>query len=320
MAEPRPKRYPPPEFPPRRPALFAKTPPAIFGPILGLIGLGLALRGIAPIEGLAELVLGLVSGLWLFAVVAIKVKVWRRFSVLWEDLRPLPGRAGLAAGSMTGMAMAGVIAPYAPGLAIAVALASVVAHLVLAGMVLRVMARAEGPEVNPTWQLSFTGPIVAALPLIALGQRQIGLVLVLAATGTALAIWALSLRQLWREEPPAPLRPLLAIHLSPAALLSLGYGALGVPEAQLGFLVVAVVIALALMARMRWLLASGVTPVWGALTFPLAALAQALLVWEPLLGQAVTLVACGVIPWIAWRVLKLWPGGQLAARTNAAEA
>ena len=41
---PRPKRYPPPEFPPRRAKLFAKTPPAIFSPMLGVLGLALALR------------------------------------------------------------------------------------------------------------------------------------------------------------------------------------------------------------------------------------------------------------------------------------
>ena len=39
----RPKRYPPPEFPPRRAKLFARTPPAIFPPILGLLGLAAAL-------------------------------------------------------------------------------------------------------------------------------------------------------------------------------------------------------------------------------------------------------------------------------------
>ena len=42
--EPRPKRYPPPEFPPRRQALFARTPPAIFPPILGFLALALAVR------------------------------------------------------------------------------------------------------------------------------------------------------------------------------------------------------------------------------------------------------------------------------------
>ena len=40
----RPKRFPPPEFPPRRPKLFARTPPAVFPSILGLLGLAGAVR------------------------------------------------------------------------------------------------------------------------------------------------------------------------------------------------------------------------------------------------------------------------------------
>ena len=40
----RPRAYPAPEFPPRKPKLFARTPPAIFPSLLGLLGLGLAAR------------------------------------------------------------------------------------------------------------------------------------------------------------------------------------------------------------------------------------------------------------------------------------
>ena len=40
---PRPKRYPPPEFPPRRAPAFARTPPAIFPVLLGLCGLAFGL-------------------------------------------------------------------------------------------------------------------------------------------------------------------------------------------------------------------------------------------------------------------------------------
>jgi tellurite resistance protein len=66
-----------------------------------------------------------------------------------------------------------------------------------------------------------------------------------------------------------------------------------------------------------------VTPMWGALTFPLAALAASLLrgggVWQTV-GIGLTVVALGVIPLILWWMLKRWPGGKLAAVTNAAEA
>ena len=99
--EPRPKRYPPPEFPPRRPALFARTPPAIFPPILGLLGLVLALRlAVARLggdPGPADLVAGVAVALWGFATFAYLGKLARRPAVVLEDLRVLPGRSGLAA-------------------------------------------------------------------------------------------------------------------------------------------------------------------------------------------------------------------------------
>ena len=71
------------------------------------------------------------------------------------------------------------------------------------------------------------------------------------------------------------------------------------------------------------MVAAGVSPLWGAFTFPLAALASAMLVaggawfWP---GLALVLIGLGVIPAILWWVLKRWPGGKLAAVTNAAEA
>jgi tellurite resistance protein len=309
-----------------RPGLFATTPPVIFAPILGLAGLGLALREASVQlgwgQGLVDLALGLITGLWLFAVVAIKVKVWRRFGVLLQDLRPLPGRAGLAAGAMSGMAMGAVLAPLAPGLALVLILGSVLAHFCLAGLTLWVM-RAQGPEgriVNPTWMMSFVGPVVAVAPLARLGQTGLAEAILWTVLPIALVIWALSARQLWREVPPVALRPLLAIHVAPASLLSLGFEALGHPGAQLVFLALAMGLALMLIAAGRWVLAGGVSAIWGSLTFPMAALAQALLLAWPEAGIVASALALGVIPWIAWRVLKLWPGGRLAQLTGAAEA
>ena len=119
--EPRPKRFPPPEFPPRRTAAFAKTPPAIFPPILGLIGLAIALRlalgQLALDPGVGDLLAGVAVALWLFAAFAYGVKLLRRPGVVTEDLRVLLGRSGLAAMSMGGMAAATLIAPHAPEVA-----------------------------------------------------------------------------------------------------------------------------------------------------------------------------------------------------------
>ena len=226
----RPKPYPPPEFPPRQPKLFARTPPAIFPPILGLLGLAAALRlalgrlGIDP--GPGDLLAGVAVALWTFAALALGWG-WLAEALFW-----------------------------------------------------------------------------ATLPM-------------------ALAIWAFSLRQFARAAPPAPLRPLLAIHLAPAALFATVAGLLARQEFGVMFAGLGLVYAILLVAAGRWLLEAGVTAMWGAFTFPLAALAMALLVtggvwlWP---GIGVTGLGLVAIPWILWWILKRWPGGKLATVTNAAEA
>lgn len=325
----RPKTYPAPEFPPRKPALFARTPPAIFPPILGLIGLGLLLRKVAggaePLAGVAELGLGLVAALWVLAIVALKAKALRRLSVLAEDMRPLPGRAGLAAATVSGMLMAAVLVPYAPGVALVLAFAALLAHAILAGILIATLRALppEAREVNPGWHLSFVGFIVAAVPLAALGYLSTATAILYGTATIALAIWAVSAAQLLRRIPPAPLRPMLAIHLAPAALICTVATATGHPLLAQAAAALGAVILLALVGAGRWVLAAGFSPMWGALTFPLAAYATALTglggAWT-LAGQALAVAATLAIPPIAWNILKLWPGGRLAEKTNAAEA
>lgn len=329
----RPRAYPAPEFPPRKPKLFAKTPPAIFPVILGLLGLGLALRkgmavlGLADglLAGLAEAALGALLALWLFAVAALVAKALRRFGSLGEDMKVLPGRAGLAAASMSGMAAAAVLVPYAPRLAAFLAFAAFVAHGLLALLLIATLARlpAEARGVNPALHLAFVGFIVAAVPLAQLGQTGLAMAILWPSMGMAALIWGISLAQLIRSIPPAPLRPLLAIHLAPAALFTTVAALTGQMILAQSFAAFGAVILLALLAALRWITAAGLSPLWGAFTFPLAAYASALLtlggVWTwP--GLAVLALALAAVPAIAWQVLKLWPGGRLAARTNAAEA
>ena len=101
-----------------------------------------------------------------------------------------------------------------------------------------------------------------------------------------------------------------------------GHGG-GQPGPALAFAGLALVLLLALLAAGRWVMESGFSPLWGAFTFPLAALASALLAQDGLFlwtGLAVLAAAVGFVPYVLWQVLKLWPGGRLAAKTNAAEA
>lgn len=337
MSEPvkdrRPRAYPAPEFPPRKPKLFARTPPAIFPVILGLLGLGLAARkgagvlglGETPLGGLVEAALGALLMLWALAIVALAVKLIRRPGVLAEDMKVLPGRAGLAAATMTGMAVAAVLVPYAPQLALAVALASLVAHGVLAIVLIVVLTRLppEARMVSPAFHLAFVAFILGAVPLAQLGWVQTATVIFWITLAIAVVIWAISLVQLIRSTPPAPLRPLLAIHLAPAALFSLVAGVIGLPILATGFAALGMAILLALLAAARWVTSAGFSPLWGAFTFPLTALASALLslggIWDAP-GIVLLALALGVVPGIAWNVLKLWPGNRLAQKTNAAEA
>ncbi|MFC3087468.1 tellurium resistance protein [Tabrizicola soli] len=328
-AEARPKRYPPPQFPPRRPALFARMPPAVFPSLLGLLGLAgavrLALGRLGWDPGPGDLLAGGAVALWAFAAFAYGVKLARRPGVVVEDLRILPGRSGLAALTMGGMVAAGLVAAYSVPAAAVLLVLALVGHGMLAVLLLRLLLGLppEARAVNPTLHLSLVGVIVGAAPALAVGWGWLAETLFWVALPIAVAIWALSLRQFMAAAPPAPLRPLLAIHLAPAALLGSVAGLLARPDLGVLFAGLGAVYAILLAVAGRWLLEAGVSAFWGAFTFPLAALATALMVnggvwfWPGLLLTALGLV---VIPLIAWWVLKRWPGGRLAAATNAAEA
>jgi tellurite resistance protein len=325
----RPKAYPPPEFPPRKVATFARTPPAIFPVIFGLLGLAIALRtGLQAFAGpktIADLATGLVLPIWAFGIIAYFAKIYRRNSVIFDDLKVLPSRAGLAAATLGGMAAAGLAGPFAPGPAAFILFAALALHLILAGLTVLTLLRLppESREVNPGWHMTFVGFIVGAPAAVILGYADLAKVLLYATLPVAVVIWGVSLRQFLGRVPPAPLRPMLAIHLAPASLFTIvatqtGNGLL----ANLGTAVVMCLLA-ALVLRLRWITASGFSPLWGAFTFPLTAAATALLgqggalAW---LGLGLLTVALVAVPWIAWKVLSLWPGGRLADKTNAAEA
>lgn len=324
---PRPKIYPPPEFPPKQLPLFARMPPAVFPSMLGLLGLGLALKRASFVaevpEALADLVMGLVAGLWLFCAVAYGIKLARRPAVLLEELQVLPGRAGVAAATVGAMALAGVLGFFAPALAKSVLVLALILHSLSALLMVRVLMLAppEGRVVTPVWHLSFVGFIVGALAAAPLGWTGLAAVILWGTIPIALAIWAISLWQILRRVPPAPLRPLLAIHLAPASLFASVAGLLGQGILAQAMVLIGAVIAIALLVSARWIVEAGFTPLWGAFTFPMAAYASALLINGWVMGGVlVTVLALGAVPVIAWRVLRMWTAGSLAAKTNAATA
>lgn len=324
--------FPPPPVAPAPTRAFARMPPAVFPGIMGLFGLGLALRRGVDVIGyppaLPEMILGGVSLLWVLATLAYGVKLRQRTGVILDDLAILPGRTGLSAMSLGLLLLAATLLPYMPQGAAALMFAGLALHGVIAALILYVLTKGpeEGRHVTPAWHLHFVGFIIAGLVAGPLGYGLLGMTLLVGSAIVAALIWAVSLVQLARRIPPAPLRPLLAIHLAPASLLGTVAWLLGMQGVAVGFAVLGAVILAGLVVTIRWVTVSGFSALWGAFTFPLAAYTSLLfalagpypvLEW-PALGS---LIAClGIVPAIAIRILQMWTKGTLAAKTNAATA
>ena len=314
--------------------LWRRVPPMIFAPILGLMCLALAWRaGVAQFAlpaGLSGLLDGIAVALFAFAATTYAVKLWRRPGVLADELGVLPGRIGTAAGVLCIYLLAGVLVAYLPHLARGVLVVGLVLHLILLTTVLRVLGRGTGDarRVSPAWHLQWAGVLVAARVAPLLGWPVLAEALLWPGLLAAAAIWLASLRQLRVMRLPAPLRPLLALHLAPLALIGTVLVLTGHPGmAQ----VIAVLVGSALLAGLlgaRWLTAAGFSALWGALAFPVAASAdlfwtlyaatpsEALRIIAGVVLVAATLI---VIP-LTFLILRDWARGRLAVKTNAATA
>ncbi|MGH1329393.1 MAG: tellurium resistance protein [Paracoccaceae bacterium] len=316
-----------------RPPLWARTPPAIFPPILGLLGIGLAWRAAsrslnAP-AWIGEMMLGAVGLLFVFALVAFLSKVARRPGVLLEDLNILPGRAGIAAASLALMLFAALMIPYAPVLARYIWIAAFGLHGFLALLMLYVLAKSpkEQRQVTPIWHLSFVGFIVLPLAGMPLGYVEIARWIFWATLPIAAIIWAVSLWQFIRNRAPEPLRPLFAIHLSPICLFAIVAAGIGYEQIAIGFAAAAVMALAVLLIFGPWLMRAGFSALWGAFTFPMAAFCNAMLAVEPfgphlfgLLARICLALASIAVILIAVKILQAWSKGKLAVASNAAQA
>jgi len=325
----RPPVFPPPQFPPVKLRPFQRMPPAVFPAIMGLFGLGLALRraaaeGLVP-AAIGEAVLGAVSLLWIFAAFGYLAKIAQRPGVVMEDLAVLPGRTGLAAGSLGLLLLAATLLPLNPLLAGVLMGAGLVLHLTLAFALILYLAKApeEARVVTPAWHLHFVGFIIAGLTAAPLGWTALAQALLFGTGSVAVLIWGISLWQLVRRIPPAPLRPLLAVHLAPASLFGLVAALLGEVTLAQGMAVLGGAMLIAMLVVARWLTAAGFSALWGAFCFPLAAYCSLLMLLGGLWlwpGVVVLAGAVGIVPVIAVKVLQAWVKGGLAAKTNAATA
>ena len=325
---------PPPQVPPKV-GLFRRVPPAIFPAMLGLLGLVAVWRRAVETFGfpapVVDMAAGMVTLLFAYCLVAYGAKFAQRPAVVAEDLRTLPGRTGLAALFIGLMVEAQVLAPMAQGLAKACLLIGVLGLAAIALQVLpqRVRGTDTAGPITPAMHLVFVGFILvpgAAVPLGVAGGLLPWLIWYCAVA--AILITALSIRPLLTGGGQPPLRPLQVIHLAPAGFVASGALLVGQPVLGAAALVWAALLAAVFLIRLRWLTEGEFSGFWSAFTFPVTAFAGALLIaarvydMGPLryLGGLILVAATLYIPVIAYRVLKLWAKGVLAAKTNAAIA
>ena len=248
-----------------------------------------------------------------------------------EDLRTLPGRTGLAALCIGLMVQAALFASVSQPAAQA---ALLLGFIGLSGIALFVLPKrlsgsdTAGPN-TPAMHLVFVGFILvpgAALPLgLATGALPW---LIWYCTAAALLITALTIGPLLTGEGPPPLRPLQTIQLAPPAFIVTGALMTGATTLGALALVWATLVALGLVLRAKWMTEGGFSGFWSAFTFPVAGFAGALLLSHQAFGWEILRIAAGVllvaatlyIPVIAFKVLKLWATGMLAAKTNASIA
>jgi len=312
------------------PDFWQRTPPAIFPPILGSFGLGLAWRQAGEVFGipaiLGEVILALVSLLYLAGLTAYLIRLARHPGALGDDFQTMPGRAGLAALSMGAMLLAATLVPYGNVAARVILIGGLVLHLVAAVTVMRVLWPIPWPQrqMTPAWHMTFVGIIVAPIGAVPLGWTGLAEAIFFLSLATAATVWTGNIVAMRRAAVAPPLRPTIAIHLAPVALLGIAASLLGNHVIALFFGVASCVVMLILVIKIRYLTIAGFSPLWGAFTFPAATFAGLMLALAPVYGgvfwvlAGVGLVAASVVvPTITCRIIKMWIAGSLVPAAKA---
>ncbi len=313
---------------------WRRTPPAIFPPTLGLWGLTFAWSRSADTfampAAIGQLLLGAMALLFLYLLGNYLAKVAARPGVVADELKTLPGREGLAAMTMSTMYLAVALIPFAPALAKAILVLALGAHAVVLAIVIKAMLSGPGAarSVTPVFHLTFAGFLVSPIAALQFGWTGLAAALFWAMLAVAVLIWAASALQFARQNVPAPLRPLLALHLVPASLLGIVAMLLGNGPLGLGFGILSIALLATLLVFGRWVTAAGFSPFWGAFTFPLAAFSSLMMILASagygeafrILGGVGLVAATFFIPWVAMKIYQLWLKGVLAQSTNAATA
>ncbi|MEO1918771.1 MAG: hypothetical protein ABGW81_03495 [Paracoccaceae bacterium] len=313
--------------------LWRRTPPAIFPVALGFMGLSLAWRSASDVlaipHEIGNLMLGASTAYFLFFAVSFIAKILARPSVVLDDLKTPPARAGVAAFPMSIMLLAGVLLPLEVRVPL-VWWTGVGVYYIATGLVSWSIYKggAEARKFSPFQYLAFVGPIVGPIAGIPLGYDTTSFWLAIAAMIPYIAITLGYGVRLTKIRPPMPLRPSLAIVLAPTSLFALAFGGLEIEWAFILFYWMSVALAVAMLIFSMWLTEGGFTPIWGSFTFPLASFIN-LNIYA--IGEGVGIVATAgmfagfiigtpLILYIVWMVSKDWIKGDLSKKTGAAMA
>ncbi|MEM9427499.1 MAG: tellurium resistance protein [Pseudomonadota bacterium] len=314
---------------------FRRVPPAVFPSLLGLLGLVAAWYRAADVFGvptaLIDVAAGMVSPLFVFFLILYGVKLAHRPGVIIEDASILPGRTGVAALALGCMVLSSLLADRFATFATVLLIAGVLILSTLAVWVFlrRIRGTDTAGPITPAMHLVFVGFVLvptAATPLTLMAPAMPWLLLY--CTLAAGLIIVPTIGALLRAEGAPPLRPLHAIQLAPPAFIATGLFLTGFDVLGALALVWSVATGGLLLLRLAWMMEGGFSPMWAAFTFPVTAIAGALLLGGESLGMRGLSVGGGVvlilatlyIPVIVVRVLKLWMSGTLAIKTNTATA
>lgn len=315
-----------------RASFWRRTPPALFPSTLGAIGLSLGWRSAAEVLGapiiIADTLLVASGGVFCFILIAYIAKLFVRPLAVFDDLSPVPGRAAVSAGSMCLLLLAaGVLrATGEAALAERLWLLGLMLHVVYMCCVIKVLVGLPAAErkVTPVLFLPFVGYIVAPFAGPALGYHDLSFWIFMYTLAAGVVIISLAMPPFFRGPTPPPARPAAAIVLAPMGVGALSAHALDLTTLSMFFCWASLPVALLLILRVRWLTAGGISPLWGAFTFPSAAFAGGAVLgaeywggWWIGLAWTALIAATFIVVFIWLFTLVAWSRGKLAPATNA---
>jgi len=311
---------------------WRRTPPALFPCLLGFLGLALAWRRAVNLWSLpswiSEAIAAVAVSLFVVTFLSYLAKLMARPLVVMDDMKIVPARGAVSAGSMCLMAIAPLVLPYGLAGARMIWLASVGLHLVYMLCVIWAMVKAKEifKHITPPIFLPFIGIIVAAASGPSFGYNDFSAFLLVITLPIFALICIVSLVNLVKGHVPRLLHPSYAIVVAPTSVYGAGAFVVWPLDVFFWFWLVSLVAGLATVPFWKWLIKDGWSPAWGSFTFPLASFSTTMLMGiEADYGVVATtaaviglILATTVIPYVVWKTYRFWFTGNLAQATGAA--